>query len=221
MAVFPDRVIRSKRKTLSVSIDSLGQVIVRAPLRYSEEKIAAFLAEKEGWILKHKQRICGAGIRLPDKSLDGYSLLLLGEPYLISLCDGARVRLDADGKRLFVPKEKSEERLVRFLKENAKRIFTQATAVRAEEMGIAYKSISVSSATTRWGSCSGKNELRFSYRLLYAPKQVIDYVIVHELCHVLHHDHSGAFWAAVESVLPDYQTKRKWLKDRGALLKIL
>lgn len=221
MAIFPDRVVRSKRRTVSVSIDSLGRVIVRAPLRYSDEKIAAFLTEKEGWIVKHKRRIDGAGICLPEKNLDGYRLLLLGEEYEIVLYEKARVYVDEDGKRLFVPRENSEERLRRFLKENAKRIFTQATAARAEEMGIAYKSVSHSSATTRWGSCAGDNALRFSYRLLYAPKDVIDYVIVHELCHVLHHDHSAAFWSAVEGVLPDYKEKRKWLKDRGALLKIL
>ncbi len=221
MAIIPDRVLRTRRKTLSVTVDALGQVTVRAPLRYSDAKIAMFLAEKEAWILRHQARFSKAGIRLPGESLDGYRLLLLGEEYLITLYDGKRVRLLSDERQIFLPKARAEEALRRWLKENAKRIFTDATRIRAEEMGVSYHSVSISSATTKWGSCSGDNRLRFSYRLLYAPKEVIDYVIVHELCHTLHHDHSSAFWATVASVLPDYQKKRKWLKDRGALLKIL
>ena len=221
MAIIPDRVLRTRRKTLSVTVDALGQVTVRAPLRYSEAKIAAFLAEKEAWILRHQARFSKAGIHLPGDSLDGYRLLLLGEEYLLTLYEGKRVRLLSDERQIFLPKVRAEDALRRWLKENAKRIFTDATRIRAEEMGVSYHSVSISSATTKWGSCTGDNRLRFSYRLLYAPKEVIDYVIVHELCHTLHHDHSSAFWAAVASVLPDYQRKRKWLKDRGALLKIL
>lgn len=220
MTIVPDRVVRSKRKTLSVSVNSLGQVIVRAPLTYPEVKISAFLAEKEGWILKHKKRFEGAGISLPSKDLEGYGLMLLGETYTLCLYDGKRVRLFSEEKRIFLPRNGAEEKLRRWLKENAKRIFTQATAARAEEMGVRYNGVSVSNAQTKWGSCSGENKLRFSYRLLYAPREVIDYVIVHELCHTLHHDHSPAFWRAVAAVVPDYKNKRKWLKDRGALLKI-
>ena len=221
MAILPDRIIRSKRKSVSVGVDSLGRVTVRAPLRYPEDKITAFLAEKEEWILKHQKRMRATGICLPENGLDGYGLLLLGERYILTLDDGKRVRLNEAEKRIFLPRENAEQRLKRWLKENAKRIFTQATRIRADEMGVSYQSVTISSATTRWGSCTGDNRLRFSYRLLYAPKPVIDYVIVHELCHTLHHDHSPRFWVAVESVIPDYKDKRKWLKDRGALLKIL
>lgn len=221
MAIIPDRVLRTRRKTLSVSIDALGQVTVHAPLRYPDAKIAEFLAEKEAWILRHQARFAQAGIQLPGESLDGYRLMLLGENYLIQLDDGKRVRLLSDERRILLPRTNAEATLRRWLKENAKRIFTQATQLRAEEMGISYQSVSISSAATRWGSCTGDNRIRFTYRLLYAPKEVIDYVIVHELCHTLRHDHSAAFWLLVAAVVPDYQKKRKWLHDHGALLKIL
>ena len=221
MSIVPDRILRSRRKTLSVSIDSLGRITVRAPMKYPSASIQQFLQEKEAWIRKHLARMQAAGISLPEASLDGYRLLLLGEHYQIVLDDGKRVRLLTDERKILLPKDNAEEKLRRWLKENAKRIFTEATRIRAEEMGVSYQSVTVSSASTRWGSCSGENRLRFTFRLLYAPRDVIDYVIVHELCHTLHHDHSKAFWAAVASVVPDYQQKRKWLKDRGALLKIL
>ena len=221
MAIKPDKVVRSKRKTLSISVTNVGEVVVRAPLRYPDEKIAAFLADKESWILKHKTRILSAGIALPSNGWDGYTLLLLGQPHTVVLTDGSRIRLDGERKRIEVPREKSEERLRRWLKENARRIFTERVRALASEMGLTYQSLELSSARTTWGTCTGDNRLRLNFRLLYAPKAVIEYVIVHELCHTLHHDHSKAFWLAVESVIPDYKSRRKWLKDRGALLKIL
>ena len=221
MAIVPDRVVRTSRKTVSVSVDNLGRVTVRAPLRYTNERIAQFLADKESWILKHKQRIQGTGIRLPQETLNGYSLLLLGEAHVIELTDGGRICLDGENKRIYLPRENAEEKLRRWLKENARRIFAERTRSLAEEMGLTYQSFTLSSGRTTWGSCTGDNRLRLNFRLLYAPKPVIEYVIVHELCHILHHDHSKAFWQAVENVIPDYKARRKWLKDRGALLQIL
>ena len=218
--IIPDRIVRSRRKTLSVSVDALGRITVRAPLRYPQEKIDAFLAEKEGWICKHRQRMTGAGVRLPDSSLDGYGLLLLGETYRISLVEGKRVQVDEANKRLFVPKSGAEKNLTAWLKETAKRIFSAAVAIRAKELGVQVNSLKISSARTRWGTCSAKNDIRLCFRLLYAPKEVIDYVIVHELSHVKIKNHSAAFWAQVASVLPDYKQKRKWLKDRPALMQI-
>ena len=194
---------------------------MRAPLKYPDEKIREFLAQKESWILKHKQRMAGAGIRLPEENLDGYELLLLGEKHLITLYDGKSVRFSAEEKRIWLPRSNAESKLRAWIKQNADRIFKEATKRRAEELGITYQSVTVSSARTKWGSCTGDNRLSFSFRLLYAPKDVIDYVIVHELSHTLHHDHSKSFWGCVESVVPDYKVKRKWLKDRAALQRIL
>ena len=217
----PDEIIRSRRKTLAITVDSFGRLIVRAPLRCSERRIFSFLEEKEGWIVRKIAEKKGSGIQLPPENLDGYTFCLLGKACKIHVVSTTKVGYDSENHTIYLPENNPQERLVKWLKENAKRIFTDATRIRAEEMGVSYHSVSISSATTKWGSCTGDNRLRFSYRLLYAPKEVIDYVIVHELCHTLHHDHSSAFWAAVASVLPDYQRKRKWLKDRGALLKIL
>jgi predicted metal-dependent hydrolase len=221
MAVKPDKVLRSKRKTLSVSVNSVGEVIVRAPLRYTEEGIARFLDAIQAWILKHKARMASNGIHLPGSSLDGYPLLLLGQPHTIILTDGNRIRLDSERKTLEIPRGNAEERLRRWLKENARRIFAERVDTLSKAMGLTYQSLALSSARTTWGTCTGDNRLRLNFRLLYAPKAVIEYVIVHELTHTLHHDHSKAFWLAVERVIPDYQQRRKWLKDRGALLKIL
>ena len=87
-------------------------------------------------------------------------------------------------------------------------------------MNLSYKAVSVSSAKGRWGSCSQDNTLRFTFRLLYAPYAVIDYVVVHELAHITHKNHGKAFWQQVEKYCPDWKIKRKWLKDHGYFMQI-
>ncbi len=214
----PDEIIRSERKTLAVSVDALGRVTVRAPKSCADERIFSFLREKEAWILRCKAKSESVGIRLPEDDLDGYGFLLLGKTCKITLTKEQRVRYD--GENLFLPEKNAKQRLTQWLKENASRIFSLATERKAAQMGVRYASVHVSSARGRWGSCSAKNEIRYSFRLLYAPKEVIEYVVTHELAHVLHKNHSKAFWAAVETYEPDYKRKRKWLKDRAALMRI-
>ena len=218
--ILPDKIIRSRRRTLSISIDPFGRLIVRAPLRCGEERICAFLREKESWIVRQKEKTKGAGLRLPPESLDGYRFLLMGKECVIRLYDGTRVRYDENAREVFLPRENSRERLVKWLKENAKRILSAICARRASEMGASYPSLSVTSAKTRWGSCSYNDALHFSFRLLYAPAEVIDYVAVHELSHTFHKNHGKAFWTTVERYVPDYKKKRAWLKENTLLMEI-
>ncbi len=217
----PDNVIYSKRKTLSISIDAFGRLTVRAPRQYSQARIEVFLQEKEDWILRKKAERTGAGIQLPPENLDGYKLLLLGKKCEIRLISGKNVGYDKEENFLYLPEKNARERLVKWLKENAKRIFEQVTAEQAKKMGLTYKSVTVTSARGRWGSCSAENALRYSFRLLYAPKEVIEYVVVHELSHVKHKNHSREFWQEVERYVPDWKAKRKWLKKYGGLMQVL
>lgn len=216
----PDKIIRSNRKTLSISVDTFGRLIVRAPKKYSEERIFAFIREKEAWILRKQTERKGAGAVLPPKNLEGYSFSLLGKLTKISLTDGEKVGYDAQQNVIYLPKEKSQDCLVKWLKDNAKRILTMVSQRKAAEMGVSYTSITVTSAKTRWGSCSGKNAISYTFRLLYCPREVIDYVVVHELAHTLQHNHSKKFWQVVERYIPDWKTRRKWLKDHGVFMEI-
>ncbi len=215
-----DEIIRSNRKTLSVRISPLGKLTVRAPLRCNEERIFAFLQAKEAWITKHLQKTAGAGAKIPTENLDGFSFLLLGKMHTVTLVDGKKVGYDSEKLQLFVPKDNARERLVKWLKENAKRIFTAVTAQTATEMKTSYKSVSVTSAKTRWGSCSADNALRYTFRLIYAPKEVVRYVVVHELAHTRYKNHSALFWREVEKYEPSYKKWRKWLKDNAVLMEI-
>lgn len=218
--VYPDEIIRSDRKTLSISIDPFGRLIVRAPKRCGEERIFAFIQEKERWILRKKEEMTGAGIELPSEDLHGYSLLLLGEKYTLLLTDEARISLDTSAKRLYLPRKNAKERLVKWCKDNAKRILTATSEKYAAKMGVTYKKITVTSARSRWGCCTSDNRIRYSYRLIFAPKDVLEYVVVHELSHVLQKNHSPAFWREVQKLVPDWKEKRKWLRTNAALMEL-
>ncbi len=108
----------------------------------------------------------------------------------------------------------SEEELAR-LRKAAKACFAERTAFYAPLVGVSFGQISVRCQKTKWGSCSAKGNLNFNLLLMLAPPEVLDYVVVHELCHRLEMNHSARFWQNVERVLPDYAVRRRWLKDHG------
>ena len=105
--------------------------------------------------------------------------------------------------------------LEKLYRRKAAEYIPQRCAYYAEILGVSYGRISIREQKTRWGSCSAKKNLNFNWKLMLAPPDVLDYVVVHELCHLVHMDHSQAFWALVGSVLPDYRVRRRWLKEHG------
>lgn len=100
-------------------------------------------------------------------------------------------------------------------KKMAKDILKKRLDYYCEIMGVEYTALSVRNQKTRWGSCSSKRSISLNYKLIFAPMSVMDYVIVHELCHLLEMNHSKAFWNQVERVLPDYKVAKKWLRENG------
>jgi predicted metal-dependent hydrolase len=104
------------------------------------------------------------------------------------------------------------------LAKTAQKVIPQRVAAYASAVGVNYGRITIRNQHTRWGSCSGKGNLNFNCLLMLAPLEVVDYVVVHELCHRKEMNHSAAFWALVERVLPDYKVRRQWLKDNGSAL---
>lgn len=104
---------------------------------------------------------------------------------------------------------------IRALADEACRLIPERVRWFAPVVGVTYGRITIRNQRTRWGSCSSQGNLNFNCLLMLMPREVLDYVVVHELCHRKHMDHSAAFWAEVERVLPDYKLRRKWLKDNG------
>lgn len=113
-----------------------------------------------------------------------------------------------------LPEILSEEKINTLIMQ-AKTDIPPRVAYFAEKYGFSYQQIRITRAQTRWGSCSSRNNLSFSYRLMLSPQECIDYVIVHELCHLRQMNHSQDFWREVAAILPDYKTREKYLKNRN------
>lgn len=167
------KILRSRRKTVSLHIKPNGALEVRCPYGVSEEWIADFVKSKEKWICKHRQ------IPVTDK---------LSPEEVNTLADRALVTIP-ERVRYFAPM-----------------------------VGVTWGRITIRNQKTRWGSCSTKGNLNFNCLLMLAPPEVLDYVVVHELCHRKEMNHSDRFWAEVARICPNYKAHRKWLKENGNTL---
>ncbi len=122
---------------------------------------------------------------------------------------------EKQNERAQAPQPELTTQEIRLLTTRAKRIIPQRVRYYANLMGVEYGRITIRMQKSRWGSCSGKGNLNFNCLLMRTPDEIIDYVVVHELCHLKEMNHSPRFWAEVEKVIPDYKERRKWLKDHG------
>lgn len=220
-APLPDyELIRSDRRSLSLEIRADGSLVVRAPKRMAEARIRAFVEAKRGWI-EEKRALARARETLypPLRVEDGAALPYLGGR--LTLRFAAVKAPEKRGDELLLPPEAGEAALREWLRGETRRLLLPRLTDYAARMGLEYRSLRVTSARGRWGSCSGKDGLNFTFRLAMCRPEAIDYVAVHELCHVRHKDHSRAFWAMVERYCPDWRAQRQWLREHRALMELL
>ena len=217
-----DELVRTKRKTLALVLNTKGELIVRAPLFTSLDYINKFIKKHSSWIIKKKEKINKLTPVIEKQFIDGEEFLYLGQKYKLRFVDNSKlgIQLNSD---LELPKRfynNAEQKITGWYKQQAKLQIEDLLKKRSYSTGIKYNSIKITSAKTRWGSCTCKGVLCFSWRLVMAPIDVIDYVVVHELVHIIQKDHSKKFWSKVEKIVPDYKDKRKWLKVNGRELTI-
>ncbi len=215
------QIIRSKRKTIALVIQPDGSLVVRAPLRAAQSAIETLVAQKADWIHKKQAQVKAASQIVRKRFVSGEDFLYLGKPYVLEVAAKSSRPLTLEGKFILDKKAHPKARQVftQWYKEQARRIFSERVNWYAHRHGFAYQSIRISSARTRWGSCSPRGTLSFTWRLVMAPLPVIDYVVVHELVHTLERNHQKGFWEKVKAILPDYQQRRAWLKKNGGLLR--
>jgi predicted metal-dependent hydrolase len=193
--------IRTNRKTLAILVRPGGEVEVRAPLRCPRAQIEAFVQAKAGWIAKktaaaqenHAQR-----------------------QFLLSYQSTMPVLGNNVPLAQLLPPGLAEARLraacVAYYRALAKQLLPRRVHCWGKKMGLCPAQIKINSAKTRWGSCSGKGSLNFSWRLMMAPEPLVDYVVVHELAHLREMNHSPRFWAVVAAALPDFWSRRAALR---------
>ena len=218
-----DRLVRSKRSTISLEVHPDGKLIVRAPRHATNAEIHALVNAKKAWILK-KQALAHKMMEEspPKQFVDGEQFLYLGEIYPLSLVPKQEETLVLNGKFLLATRGQANARQVfeKWYREQAAAVIKPRTAELAERNGYTYTVIRINGAKTRWGSCGPKGSLNFPYRLVMAPLEVIDYVIIHELVHLRIRNHSRKYWDAVGRILPAYRKHIQWLDDNGHLLSI-
>jgi predicted metal-dependent hydrolase len=217
-----NKLIRSKRKTLAILVKHDGSVIVRAPMKTPEKAIWEFVEQHRAWIEKKKTEVLSADVVLPKQYEPGETFLFLGESYPLDIVKHQRQPLVFDGtfKLSEAASARAEKVFEHWYRQQARRIIQERAEFYAKQYGFQYQGIKITSARTRWGSCSRNGSLNFSWRLIMAPLEQVDYVVVHELAHTVHHNHSKRFWKKVETVLPDYKERQKWLKKHGPRLML-
>ncbi len=217
-----DEIKYSKRKTLAIEVKAGGKVLLRAPKGCSRERIERFIQEKRDWILSAKAKMSKIEAPRAQDYHDGATFLFLGKACPMHFVKNQKSALAfsfEEGLSLPASRQSDAQKLlIAFYRQESRKLASHFINQYASKWNLDVKSLKINGAKTRWGSCSGKNSINFSYRLAMTPIAAFEYVIVHELAHTLHHNHSAEFWHFLSQMLPDYEKRRAWLKQNGRFL---
>ncbi|MEK7570775.1 MAG: SprT family zinc-dependent metalloprotease [Patescibacteria group bacterium] len=205
------------RKSLSLHIESDGSILVKAPFFITKGTIHAFIKKHEAWITKKQLALRERSI---EKASDNY--LYLGKVYELVVRSNQKNIIELEDK-LYIGsanKKLASTYLTSWYKQQARKLIVERAQRYAKITGVTYRSIKITTATTRWGSCSSQKTLNFNWKLIMAPIEVLDYVVAHELAHLSEMNHSRAFWETVRKMYPLYREYRTWLKRYGHSLTV-
>ena len=212
IAVVLRRSARARRMTLRVGRAD-GRVSLSLPARAALREAEAFARTHAGWIARQV-----AAAPVPRLVAVGGTLPLLGREVPVVAGTGRAARWT--GAAVAVPDDaRAGPRVRALLREMARTHLVAAVERHAEALGRPFGRIVLRDTRSRWGSCSGRGDLMFSWRLVMAPAEVLDYVAAHEVAHLAHMDHSPRFWACVERLQPGHAPRRAWLRREGAALQ--
>jgi predicted metal-dependent hydrolase len=210
-----------------------GALEVVKPRGVSQARVEETLRQYEAWILRTQARLTPLAPPPARAPLaDGHALPYMGRALRLTLMTSAngaraaRVTLYGDQLALALPASAAalapterdplvRDLLERWYRRQARAIFEERLTYWNAHYNLTWASVAVKSQKTRWGSCSRQGNLNFNWRLLLAPPAILDYVVIHELCHLKEHNHAPAFWALVERACPDYRDHRRWLRLHG------
>ncbi len=222
-------IVRSRRTTADIVVERDGRVIVRAPAELPDEHIEDIIQSKQYWIYKTlaEWRDLNA-TRVLREYRNGEGFLYLGRSYRLSLVADQDEPLLLKGGRFCLRRDLVDRGEVAAAKtafrdyfiERGRERITQRVRYYAPKVGVTARDINVRELGHRWASCSPKGNLAFHWKCMMAPPTIIDYIVVHELCHVHCMDHTQAFWNEMDKVMPDYAERKEWLKRNGAAMDL-
>ncbi len=208
----------AKRKSVSIIVERNGEVVVKAPLNYDPEKIAVLMEQKKMLIysrINHPQKV--KIHKSNPKLIHGRSILYQGKNckvYVDHLSDGL-FQFNTNFSISVDIKDQFDDLLKKWLQEKAEEKLVQRVKLYASRLGVEYNKILITDLQLRWGSCTPKNNINLNFRLIKAPPFVYNYIIVHELTHLLVSNHTPEFWQMVKTCFPKYEEAREWLKIYG------
>ncbi|UHD15733.1 M48 family metallopeptidase [Thiocapsa bogorovii] len=208
-----------RRKTLGITLDRGGELIISAPPETAGTQLAEFVREKRFWLYT-KMAEQETRNRTPDAKefVTGEGFLYLGRSYRLLLVDAQAtpLKLEAGRFRLLRPlAAEGREQFVRWYTEHARRWLQRRVKDWAARMGVEPKGVEVRDLGFRWGSCGRGGNLNFHWATILLPCSIVDYVIVHELTHLVEPNHTPAFWRRLGRALPEYEQRKTWLAEHG------
>ncbi|TFB08735.1 M48 family peptidase [Candidatus Atribacteria bacterium MT.SAG.1] len=218
-----EKIIRSKRKSIAMYINSDAELIVRAPFNTNEEIINKVVLKYKDRLQKTQKEVQLRNLKFNKKEfVNGERFLYLGNHYNLKLVDNREILLDFKDEFLLLKKYLSYAKniFIIWYKRRAYEKISQRVEWYAQKNGFEYNKINITNARKRWGSCSHQGNLNFTWRLIMAPLPIIDSVVVHELVHLEVKNHSKVFWNKVGSLDPEYKKHKDWLKNNGHLLRL-
>lgn len=206
----------ARARNLKISINPDGGVIVTCPRLTPKFVIDRFVRDHANWITTHQAKMQKNRLAPTDQ------ILLFGKALQVEVSNvlKGKVGVLIETEKLIVTpisdtKDSITKAIQRFFKRTAQSHILERLEILAQQMNITFRQVAFKTQKTRWGSCSSQGNLNFNWRLIHAPREIIDYVIIHELAHRVHMDHSTAFWKLVEKFDPEYRIHRGWLKRQG------
>ncbi len=223
------KVKRSRRSTADIIVERDGSVLVRAPESLPDERIEDLVESKRYWIYKNlaEWRDLNAA-RVRREFSGGEGFLYLGRNYRLSLVAGQEAALLLKDGRFCLRRELVERGDVAgaqsafrdYYIEKGQRRLTERVAYFMPKVGVEPAGLAVKELGNRWGSCSASGVLAFHWKCMMAPLSIVDYIVVHELCHMRESDHSTAFWNEIDKVMPSFGERKDWLRENGAGLDL-
>jgi len=222
MEIKIDKIVRSKRKTIAIVISKDGIITIKCPTRANERVIDELVEKKKNWIIKKLSMVQNRNV-VERVYKDGSVVHLFGEEFLIKYMPNFKYAMKYSKNVIYIADDLNnnvKKYLPKLIQHIAKPRLNNRTMDFAKIMNANVPVVKVSNAKGRWGSCSSFGSINLNWRLAFAPLDVVDYVIIHELAHLFQPNHSKKFWDIVKKYCPDYKAKLDWLKKYGYTLEV-
>lgn len=221
-------IIRSKKRRRSVAlrVKSPTQLIVNAPHKTSLKFIEDFIYERSRWILARLFELqTTEGKPIGHQYIDGEMFYVLGQQYPLRIIEHnvrkTKCELTDHYLTIYIKSKLDKQNIIKHVtqwyRKQALETVTERMEFWCKQLNVRFNKLFITNTKSRWGSCNSKNDIRINWRVMMTPMSLVDYVIVHELCHVVHKNHSARFWNLVSSVMPDHKQRRKELRKLAAL----